>query len=377
MVPMVMVLDARPLPNTRARSRHSSMPPPFLIVVERHPPNEKKKKKRCSQHFHKISISRDDPGAGGTGGGEAREEVERERDMTAGNLDDAIKKIDGLLIDMEKEAEKSGVETPVIRFDPDDPWASDRSLPPSYVVKKRCPKTGYLMTKPFESQCPMPEAFVKDNAYLRGMLKPVVKPANAAAAQAPSTSSGQQESGGKAKAASAGGAATVEDFGKVLFKVAMVTSVECHPDSEKLYICQLDIGNGETKQVVAGLQKYVKVEDLQGKLVVCVANLKKAKLAGTPSEAMILAAESKSADGVDGIVVRTLVPPAGAAPGDIVFLEGTQPAEKFTKRLSSTIWGNVGKALSVKGGVACFMAHAFCVQAGKITVEAPDGTTIK
>ena len=276
MVPMVMVLDARPLPNTRARSRHSSMPPPFLIVVERHPPNEKKiKKKRCSQHFHKISISRDDPGAGGTGGGEAREEVERERDMTAGNLDDAIKKIDGLLIDMEKEAEKSGVETPVIRFDPDDPWASDRSLPPSYVVKKRCPKTGYLMTKPFESQCPMPEAFVKDNAYLRGMLKPVVKPANAAAAQAPSTSSGQQESGGKAKAASAGGAATVEDFGKVLFKVAMVTSVECHPDSEKLYICQLDIGNGETKQVVAGLQKYVKVEDLQGKLVVCVAYVDK------------------------------------------------------------------------------------------------------
>ena len=51
--------------------------------------------------------------------------------------------------------------------------------------------------------------------------------------------------------------------------------------------------------------------------------LKKAKLAGTPSEAMILAAEFESGEGV---AVKTLVPPEGAQPGDIVFLEGMQPA---------------------------------------------------
>ncbi|QDZ21127.1 nucleic acid-binding protein [Chloropicon primus] len=290
--------------------------------------------------------------------------------MTAGHLDEAIGKLDGLLIDMEQEAARQGLEMPSIKFDPDDPWAKERSPPPSYVGKVRCPKSGYLMTKPFESQCPMPEAFVKDNSYLRGMLKPVVKPVNQAPAQKASTSKAAKDDKAT-KAAPAGG---VEDFAKVLFKVARVTSVECHPDSEKLYVCKLDIGGGETRQVVAGLQKHIPIDQLQGVLVVCVANLKKAKLAGTPSEAMILAAEFESGEGV---AVKTLVPPEGAQPGDIVFLEGMQPAEKFTKKLSSTVWGGVGKSLKVKGGVAHFQDHAFCVPSGKISVPAPDGTTIK
>ena len=285
--------------------------------------------------------------------------------MVAEALDEAIGKLDGLLIGMEKEAEESGVATPVLRFDPDDPWAQERSQPPSYVVKKRCVKSGYLMTKPFESQCPMPEAFVKDNSYLRGMLKPVVKPANQA--QGPSTSAKKEKTVG-----------SVEDFARVLFKVARVTSVEKHPNSDKLYVCKLDLGNDETRQVVAGLQKYLSVSDLENVLVVCVANLKKAKLAGTPSEAMILAAEFDHAGGPDGRAVRTLVPPAGAQPGDIVFLEGTKPAETFTKKLSSTIWAAVGLGLNVgKGQCACFKEHPFCVPAGKITVPAPEGSGIK
>ena len=131
--------------------------------------------------------------------------------MTAGGntLDDAIGKLDGLLLDMEKEAQSAGVKIPELRFDPDDPWAKERSLPPPYVVKVRCPKTGYLMTKPFEAQCPMPDAFVKDNSYLKGMINPVVKPANQA--PAPSTSKS------KSKTVVVG---EVEDFAKVLFKVS-------------------------------------------------------------------------------------------------------------------------------------------------------------
>jgi len=131
--------------------------------------------------------------------------------------------------------------------------------------------------------------------------------------------------------------------------------------------------------VVAGLQKFIPIPELENILVVIVANLKKAKLAGTPSEAMILAAEfADSTKGPDGISVKTLVPPQGAQPGDIVFLEGMQPQEKYGTRLSSKIWEKVGAGLSVKkGGHACFKDLAFCVSSGKVTVPAPDGTTIR
>ena len=60
-----------------------------------------------------------------------------------------------------------------MRVDPEDPWG-DTINPPPCVYKERCPKTGYLLTLPFETNCPMPEAFVSDNSYLDKILKPVL-----------------------------------------------------------------------------------------------------------------------------------------------------------------------------------------------------------
>uniref|UniRef100_A0A7S2Z3B3 tRNA-binding domain-containing protein n=1 Tax=Chloropicon laureae TaxID=464258 RepID=A0A7S2Z3B3_9CHLO len=292
--------------------------------------------------------------------------------MTAGGLDEAIGKLDGLIVDMEAEA---GGEVPPLRFDPNDPWAGERSLPPEYVVKVRCPKSGYLMTKPFEAQCPMPDAFVKDNSYLRGMLKPVVKPANQQVASTSGGKPGGKGGDGKKKAVAVG---TVEDFTKVLFKVAKVINCEKHPNSDKLLICTLHIGNGETRQVVAGLQKYIPVSELENVLVICVANLKKAKLAGTPSEAMILASEFADSSGVDGRAVKTLVPPAGANPGDVVFLEGMEVPGAFAKQVSSKVWEKVAAGLKVKAGLAHFADKAFCLPTGKVAIPgAPEGAGIR
>lgn len=63
----------------------------------------------------------------------------------------------------------------------------------------------------------------------------------------------------------------------------------------------------------AGLQQYLAPEDLLNRLVVVVANLKPAKLAGELSEAMILAAECAAPDGA--LLVRTLLPPPVVAAG--------------------------------------------------------------
>lgn len=82
---------------------------------------------------------------------------------------------------------------------------------------------------------------------------------------------------------------TIEDFQKVQLKVAKVLSAERVPKSEKLLKLQVDLG-GEQRQVVAGIGKKYTPEELIGRRVVIVANLKPAKLMGVESQGMVLAA---------------------------------------------------------------------------------------
>ena len=79
-----------------------------------------------------------------------------------------------------------------------------------------------------------------------------------------------------------------EDFQKVELRTAQVVEAEPIPKAKKLLKLQLDLGY-EKRQVVSGIAKFYKPEDLIGKKVVMVANLKPAKLCGVESNGMILA----------------------------------------------------------------------------------------
>jgi methionyl-tRNA synthetase len=82
---------------------------------------------------------------------------------------------------------------------------------------------------------------------------------------------------------------TIEDFQKVQLKVAKVLAAERVPKSEKLIKLQVDLG-AEQRQIVAGIGKKYTPEELIGRRVVIVANLKPAKLMGVESQGMVLAA---------------------------------------------------------------------------------------
>ena len=82
---------------------------------------------------------------------------------------------------------------------------------------------------------------------------------------------------------------TIDDFGKLELRVAKVSKVEKHPDADRLLVLQLKVGN-ETRQVVSGIAEYYKPEQLVGKNLILVANLKPVKLRGIESHGMILAA---------------------------------------------------------------------------------------
>lgn len=84
---------------------------------------------------------------------------------------------------------------------------------------------------------------------------------------------------------------TIEDFEKVDLRVVKVLACEPVKGAKKLLKLKVDLG-GEERQVISGIAQYYKPEDLVGKHVVLVANLKPAKLRGELSQGMILAAST-------------------------------------------------------------------------------------
>ena len=82
---------------------------------------------------------------------------------------------------------------------------------------------------------------------------------------------------------------TIDYLDKIKLKVAKVLEAEKVEGSEKLLKLKVSLGT-EERQIVAGLQKYYAPEELVGKNVVIVANLKPAKLKGIESQGMVLAA---------------------------------------------------------------------------------------
>lgn len=83
-----------------------------------------------------------------------------------------------------------------------------------------------------------------------------------------------------------------EEFQELDLRIAEVLEVEEHPNADKLYVVQLDVG-GETLQTCAGLVNHYSKEQLEGRKVVVLANLEASELRGETSECMMLAAEDQ------------------------------------------------------------------------------------
>ena len=93
---------------------------------------------------------------------------------------------------------------------------------------------------------------------------------------------------------------TIDDFRKVELKVGTVKKVEPHPNADRLYLVEIDLG-AEVRQVVAGIRLHYTPEQLLGKQVVVVTNLEPAVIRGIESNGMLLAASDEK-----GLAVLTL-----------------------------------------------------------------------
>ncbi len=147
-------------------------------------------------------------------------------------------------------------------------------------------------------------------------------------------------------------------------KIGQVQEVMDHPDADKLYIVKINLGS-EIRQLVAGLKGHLSKEELLGKKIVVITNLKPAKIRGVASQGMMLA-------GDDGAVVRPLEV-TKSNPGDRVYFEGL---ENGTAEVTFEEFGKL--SMAVTGG--CVYYDGKLLKTDLEIVQAPsvkDGARVR
>ena len=127
-----------------------------------------------------------------------------------------------------------------------------------------------------------------------GCLKPgtLIKPGEGLFPRLQKSKAEKSEKLDKTEPALPEGVIGFEEFGKVKLKTAVVLEAEKVEKADKLLKLQIDLG-GEKRQIVAGIAEYYSPEEMIGKRLIIVSNLKPAKIRGIESNGMLLAAKLK------------------------------------------------------------------------------------
>lgn len=87
--------------------------------------------------------------------------------------------------------------------------------------------------------------------------------------------------------------ATLDDFEQLDLQIGTVQTVSDHPDADSLYLLDVDLGELDTRQLVAGLKDDYEPDDLEGRQITVITNLEPAEIRGERSEGMLLAADAE------------------------------------------------------------------------------------
>ncbi len=155
---------------------------------------------------------------------------------------------------------------------------------------------------------------------------------------------------------------TIEEEFTLDLRVGKITAVEKIEGADKLYKEQVDLGT-EQRQIVSGIAPYYTPEELIGKHVLVVCNLKKAKLRGVESFGMLLAADH----GEDIVVVEA----PDAKPGDHAVPEGLKP------KTSRILFDDFMKVkLEITGKQLHADGNLVLIKGKPITLDVPDGSSV-
>ncbi|KAI4896415.1 hypothetical protein NFI96_031514 [Prochilodus magdalenae] len=154
------------------------------------------------------------------------------------------------------------------------------------------------------------------------------------------------------------------DVSRLDLRIGRILAVRKHPDSESLYVQEVDLGEPTLRTVVSGLANHMAPEQLQDSLAVLLCNVKPVKVRGVQSQARLVCAVNQDK-------MEPLDPPAGAQPGDRVTFQNYPGEAKCELNPKQRIWERLLPDLSTDAkGVANYKGVAFEVR-GKGLCRAP------
>ncbi|KAJ3337058.1 Tyrosine--tRNA ligase, cytoplasmic [Gonapodya sp. JEL0774] len=167
-----------------------------------------------------------------------------------------------------------------------------------------------------------------------------------------------------------------EEISRIDFRVGRIVSAKAHPDPEatNLYVETIDFSEESgPRTVVSGISKYYTLEELTGRLVVGVMNLKPARFKGVESQAMLLASSTP-----DKSQVELLEPPESSEPGDEVFCEGYERTPDAQLNPKHKVWEKAAVHLKTDAtsGVAGYKGAALKTKFGEVTAKTLKGAQI-
>lgn len=167
----------------------------------------------------------------------------------------------------------------------------------------------------------------------------------------------------KAKAGKAAEAVVLDmeqpDLSRMDLRVGVITKVWDHPTAERLYCEEIDVGDEAPRQIASGLREHYSLEEMMGRKVLVVCNLKEAKLQGFASNGMVLACKRsvEQADGSSKVVVQLVEPGSAAAVGERACVEGMPEGPVWAPNATKKhkVWEAVAPHLHTNAdGVACY-----------------------
>lgn len=154
----------------------------------------------------------------------------------------------------------------------------------------------------------------------------------------------------------------VEHVGRLDLRIGKIVEVNKAPDADTLFLTKVDIG-GEIFSIVAGMANYISSDDLLGRTVVVLCNLKASKLRGHLSEGMIMCAKNEDK-------LEPLQPPSNATPGDLVYCESYDRIPTEPPRDKKRLYDSLAPDMFINDSlIACYKgAYLYVPEKGNIVV---------
>lgn len=255
-------------------------------------------------------------------------------------------------------------------------WYAQVANEPNYALSKVEGAPAALAASSLPLRKPA-RAFFCTSAAAAPAVADAAPTASSEAAPAAADKEAKKKAAKEKKAAAAAAApppaAEVDPVAHCDIRVGKITKVWCHPNAERLYCEEIDVGEGKSRPIASGLREHYKLEELDGRMVVVICNLKPRPLVGFESNGMVLAATSPEGK------VELVDPPAGAKVGERVSFEGHTGSEPAAPNAMAKkkYFDIVAESLRVDDSLtATYKGIPFMTSAGPCTVPSAKGGTI-